>query len=182
MPVYQIKERHTITIKSSASRVFKAIKDVTPAEVPLLRFLFGIRSLPARLTGKGVGRVAPTQPVFEQFLSTGFLLLAEEAEKELVMGTVGQFWRIRGGDLAHIRSPEEFKEFSQPGYAKAVMSVHVESKPDGSSVELSTETRICVSDVASRRKFRTYWLIIRPGSGLIRRALLRAIKKRAEGV
>ncbi len=36
------------------------------------------------------------------------------------------------------------------------------------------------TDAAARRRFRLYWLAIRPFSGLIRRLWLRAIKRRAE--
>jgi hypothetical protein len=45
---------------------------------------------------------------------------------------------------------------------------------------LSTETRVWAADPPARRRFRLYWLAIRPFSGLIRRLWLRAIKRRAE--
>jgi hypothetical protein len=37
-----------------------------------------------------------------------------------------------------------------------------------------------VPDAAARRKFGAYWLVICPGSALIRRMWLRAIERRAE--
>jgi hypothetical protein len=46
---------------------------------------------------------------------------------------------------------------------------------------LETETRVTCGDVASRRKFRLYWLLVRPFSGLIRRLMLRAIRKHLTG-
>ncbi len=45
---------------------------------------------------------------------------------------------------------------------------------------LSTETRVHVADPPARRKFRRYWFVIRPFSGLIRILLLRAARRRAE--
>jgi hypothetical protein len=45
---------------------------------------------------------------------------------------------------------------------------------------LTTETRIYATDASSRRAFARYWRVIYPGSSLIRRMWLRAIKKRAE--
>ena len=45
---------------------------------------------------------------------------------------------------------------------------------------LTTETTVFAADAASRRRFRPYWLVIRPFSGLVRRLWLRAIKRRAE--
>jgi hypothetical protein len=44
---------------------------------------------------------------------------------------------------------------------------------------LTTETRVQLTDANARRAFRRYWLVIRPFSGLIRRAWLRAIAQRA---
>jgi hypothetical protein len=40
---------------------------------------------------------------------------------------------------------------------------------------LHTQTRVFCTDEASLRRFRPYWLLIRPVSGLIRRRLLARI-------
>jgi hypothetical protein len=45
---------------------------------------------------------------------------------------------------------------------------------------LATETRVRAASPASRRRFRLYWLAIRPFSGLIRHLWLREIKRWAE--
>jgi hypothetical protein len=45
---------------------------------------------------------------------------------------------------------------------------------------LTTETRVHVPDPVSRRKFVRYWRFVRPFSGLIRRQVLQAAKRRAE--
>jgi hypothetical protein len=45
--------------------------------------------------------------------------------------------------------------------------------------ELTTETRVLLTDERSRRAFGRYWLLIRPFSGLIRRRWLAAIVCRA---
>jgi hypothetical protein len=45
---------------------------------------------------------------------------------------------------------------------------------------LSTETRVTCGDPASRRRFRLYWLVIRPFSGLVRIIMLRAIRDAAQ--
>jgi hypothetical protein len=79
----------------------------------------------------------------------------------LVVGLRGQFWRPRGGDDG---GPA----------AEAVADFRLE--PSG----LATETRVHVPDPAARRRFRRYWRVIRPFSGLIRIEYLRAAKRRAE--
>jgi len=45
---------------------------------------------------------------------------------------------------------------------------------------LSTETRVVATDARTRRAFAAYWLVIRPGSGAIRRELLRVVARRSE--
>ena len=64
--------------------------------------------------------------------------------------------------------------FTRPDTCKTVIDFRV-----GRS-SLSTETRVHVGDAAARRKFRLYWLVVRPFSGLIRILLLRAARRRAE--
>jgi hypothetical protein len=46
---------------------------------------------------------------------------------------------------------------------------------------VSTETRVYVNDAWAMRRFAVYWRIIHPGSDIIRRMWLWAIKLRAEG-
>ena len=54
-------------------------------------------------------------------------------------------------------------------------------RPDGSGGSvLSTETRVFATDAAAHRAFATYWRTIYPGSAIIRRMWLRAIKQHAE--
>jgi hypothetical protein len=45
---------------------------------------------------------------------------------------------------------------------------------------LSTETRVVATDARTRRAFAVYWFLIRPGSGVIRRELLRVVARRSE--
>jgi hypothetical protein len=53
-----------------------------------------------------------------------------------------------------------------------------ETGVSGSDVE--TETRIRYFGDAARRKFRAYWLLVGPFSGLLRRALLAGVKSGTE--
>ena len=50
----------------------------------------------------------------------------------------------------------------------------------GGATRLTTETRVLCADAGSRRRFRVYWAVVRPGSGLIRRMMLRAVRREAE--
>jgi hypothetical protein len=52
-------------------------------------------------------------------------------------------------------------------------------EPDGEGTRVSTETRITATDTTTRVRFGLYWTLIRAGSGLIRRDLLRTVARRA---
>ena len=84
-------------------------------------------------------------------------------------GLTGRFWRLRGNlEPPGPRTADDFLAYSRPDVCKAVIDFRV-----GPS-SLSTETRVRVADPDACRKFRRYWLVIRPFSGLIRILLLRA--------
>jgi hypothetical protein len=59
-----------------------------------------------------------------------------------------------------------------------VWTFSVEAQPPGTT-RLTTETRVACADAASRRRFRLYWLVVRPFSGLIRTAMLSAVAREA---
>ena len=158
LPQYDARERHAIEVDAPPERVFAAVRETTLREMPLARALFRLRGMPA----------AADRPVFEQ-LPKGFTTLAEEPNRELVVGGIGQPWRPSGGDVPRT----DFRSFAEPGYAKMAMNFRL----DGET--LSTETRVLLTDGASRRRFRPYWLVIRPFSGVIRRVWLKAIRRRA---
>ncbi len=109
----------------------------------------------------------------------GLVILAETPPQELLIGLVGTFWTLRGGSR-----PVDAHTFRAPqpqGTARAAWNFAVEEGTDG-RCRLATETRVQCADAASRRRFRYYWWVIRPGSGLIRRFMLRAIRQKAEGL
>jgi hypothetical protein len=58
------------------------------------------------------------------------------------------------------------------------MNFHIEPGDGVSTV--TTETRVIGTDETAARGFAAYWRLIYPGSALIRRMWLRAIKERAE--
>jgi hypothetical protein len=111
------------------------------------------------------------------FEDRGFVVLAEAPPQELLIGLVGSFWTLRGGlrpvDAHTFQGPQP------PGTARAAWNFTVEARADG-RCRLATETRVQCADAVSRRRFRYYGWVIRFGSGLIRRSMLRAIRQVAE--
>jgi hypothetical protein len=172
LPRYDVHEVHSVSTSAPPSAVMEAIHRVTPVEVPVLVVLMAIRSVPALLRRR---RLPARGPLLDGFRRGGFVTL-HEAPDELVLGGVGRFWQPSGG-LRRIESAE-FRDFDQPGFAKAAFNFQIE-RADGRT-RLRTETRVATTDEFARRSFGRYWRFVHPGSALIRIAWLRAIRRRAE--
>ena len=108
-------------------------------------------------------------------LEGGFILLADNPGKDLVLGLVGRFW-LPTDQLVAI-APEDFRTAAPVGCAKAVWDFTIEDMASGVA-HLSTETRILCLDDRSRKRFMLYWRLIGPFSAWIRREMLRAIRDR----
>jgi hypothetical protein len=131
-----------------------------------------VRSVPALLRRR---RLPLRGSLLNGFRKAGFVPLRETPD-ELVFGGVGRFWQPSGG-LRRV-DPARFREFAEPGFAKAAFNFQVERTGERTTVR--TETRIATTDERARRHFARYWRLIHPGSALIRVAWLRAIRRRAE--
>jgi hypothetical protein len=180
MPEYDFSEHHEAVIPAPAERVYQAVKEVRPGEIRLLTLLMGLRTLrPGRMIGRDVPPLASQPPMLKVSEDGGFVLLAEDAGREIVQGTCAQFWRLGDrGPCPGVDSPQAFLAFREPGYAKAAISFRVIPLTSGSRV--TTETRILATDAGARRRFGAYWRVIYPGSALIRIGWLDAIRRRAE--
>jgi hypothetical protein len=93
-----------------------------------------------------------------------------------VFGLAGRFWRP-DGDLRRIADRDAFLAFSEDGCVKAAWNLAIGDAPEA-GCDLTTETRIQYFGASARRKFRVYWILIRPFSGALRRSLLRTIRRR----
>ncbi len=179
LPVYHFRTVHTALIRATPDRVFDAIRRTKPSEIPFFYALFALRSMPALLAGRHRAAFDDTQPLFKQAMGGGFVQLGEVPEQELVMGTIGQFWKLWGGKRLTMSNAGAFVAFAEPGYAKAAMNFLLYAQLSD-AVVVRTETRVFVPDPKIRQMFAVYWLAIYPGVALIRRMWLRAIRRRAE--
>lgn len=176
LPEYEVTEHHHLDIVASAEKVYAAAGELEVSSSKLIRALFALRGLPAflfsrqpREQGLGLNLAG--------LLKSGFIFLAEAPQQELVLGLVGKFWTTSG--CIQRLDAAGFQNFAAPGFAKAVWNFSLEARSAGIT-RLHTETRVLCLDAASRRRFRFYWLFIRPFSGLVRMEILRVIKRRAE--
>ncbi|MEK6376064.1 MAG: hypothetical protein AABO58_25595 [Acidobacteriota bacterium] len=98
---------------------------------------------------EGILNPPPDEPILDVATRTGFELLADDPPHELVVGL-----RISRHVLA-------------------AMNFLIEGP------EVSTETRIHTATRRAAWQFGLYWVVIRAGSGILRRTWLRAVKRRA---
>ena len=86
-PVYQFSESHSVQIGASKGRVYEAIRQVPAGDIKLLRTLTWIRRL-GRATPPGILNAPQDEPVLEVALRSGFLLLADDPDREIVIGAL----------------------------------------------------------------------------------------------
>ena len=162
MPRCDFHERHSTLVRATPERTFNAILTADLSADPISRMLMLLRGMGVRR--RTVGSFAE-----------GFEVAAQDPPSEIVIGLEGPFWKptckVRGVDAEGFATPVP------PDTARGAMNFFLEREADATRV--TTETRVLCSDDA-RRKFRLYWMLIRPFSGIIRRMMLRAIRKEAE--
>jgi hypothetical protein len=171
--VWQFRERHTIRVAAQPARVFDAIRTVRANEIALFTTLTWIRR-GGRNMPESILNAGDSTPLLDVATRNGFIYLADEAPREIVVGTVVMAPRGALGEL----TPQTFKTRLAPGFAIAAMNFLV--APDGPNGSLvSTETRVFANSALAKRRFARYWRLIYPGSAIIRRMWLRAVEKRA---
>jgi hypothetical protein len=175
-PAWEFAEHHAIRVHAPPERVYQAIAEVTADEIRLFRLLTWIRNPRRTVERQPDNILAPPReprPLLDVALGGGFVLLDDVPAREVLVGAVVccRFARVDG--------PEAFTALEQPGFAKAGMNFLLEDE-GGGWTRVTTETRVHGTDAAAQRRFAAYWRVIYPGSALIRRGWLRAIKLRAE--
>ena len=132
--------------------------DAAAADRALREVTFGdVPLVRALVFARGLGLPARDQKVVAAFVRRAELV--EDVPGRVTVRLEGRFWRLRGGG-------------TEPA---ATATVGFLAEPG----MLSTETRVHVP-AASARRFRRYWRVVRPFSGVIRKQVLAAAKRRAE--
>ncbi|GLW48113.1 hypothetical protein Stsp02_37750 [Streptomyces sp. NBRC 14336] len=158
MPEWHFREVHRVPVPVATADVMRAAHATTWAEAPLARALVA-------LTGADVSahrRIVP------DFLGTMGEVVPCPDEEFLFVGAQAP------GDVP--RPPGTVLEIvtgcHDPGILKVAMNVrHARGV-------LSTETRVLATDERTRRRFAPYWYLVRWGSGLTRRSMLAAVRRR----
>ena len=191
MPEYDFTEVHTVKINSSAEAAYKAMQNTTLKEIHwFVRLLFNLRALPEKLAGRKENPLSSValpddKSLLDQMLNNNFIKIEEQAQREIVFGlvvpgSIGRVWKESSGQILKFPDAATFLAFNNPDFLHVIANFSINDAPEPGYVVVRTESRTRGLSEKARRKFRPYWLIIRPWSGLIRRLWLKAIKRRAE--
>lgn len=168
LPRHQFSEEHSRYIPAPPARVLDVLGRPEVLDDPVARGLIALRETPNRLAGRlGFASRLHHRPSFG---IAQFTPLGRDGDREVAYGLAGRFWQSDYG-LVEMQDAEAFAALDAAGIAKLVMNFT--AVPEGAGTRLTTRTRVWCGDDAALRRFRLYWLLIRPASGLIRRRLLK---------
>ncbi len=176
MPRYLFHDRHARAIAATPIEVDRAIRAVTVDEIRFYRTLTWIRRL---------GRDGPESlidppsgvPILTLATRTGFQSLVDDPGREIVLRVAGPASPAARASSRHGAA----RRFTASAAGRASIAMNFRTVPDGRGGSLlSTETRMYAPGAATRRSLAVYWRVIHPGSALIRRGWLEAIRRRAE--
>ncbi|MEZ5091431.1 hypothetical protein [Nocardioides sp.] len=169
LPAAEFVEHHCTVVEAPPDRVWDALHATTWAELRLTRPLMLARGLGLR-RGRPVPLLGPGGPVET---------VRSDPPHYAAGVRVARPWQPvpdRGPDMATL---DEIAAFSGRGWLKFGMDFRLHELPGGRT-RLETTTLCEPTDGHARRAFARYWRVIRPFSGLIRREMLRAVRRRAE--
>jgi hypothetical protein len=174
VPAAEHVTRQERVIAAPPAVVWDELHKVTLSSLPLSTLLIGIRFLPRLIVGllRGLPRDRP----FVELIPLP--LLSEAAPAELVFGGLLQPWRPLGGAEPRALDAPALRAWKEPGWVKAGMDFRLIPQERGTT--LRTETRVAATDLRTRALFAAYWLVVRPGSSMIREEVLATVARRAE--
>ncbi len=157
LPSYDLIDTVQRQIKAHPDEVYRELRGLDLGRIFWVRALFTLRLLPSPRNG-------------------GFIVLEEKPGEELVVGSVGRFWRPDPPFEKVTR--DDFRAFNRPGLAKVAWNLRVESRNRGAHA--FAQLRVAFSDEATRRRFGAYWALVGPLSHAIRWGALDVVARKLE--
>jgi hypothetical protein len=190
LPTYDISDAVAAVVDADPAATWDALMGVDLMAMsrgrPLVGILGGIRMLPALGVRLLHGEHPPAvhTPMHLRDMATlpasqgSWVLLAERPCETIALGLVGKFWRpvIVFADVGR----EDFRSFSEPGYAKTVYELSVRGIGGGRTL-LTGLMRTATTDDHARRWFRRYWTLgVGAGAHVLVNGLLDEAREDAE--
>jgi hypothetical protein len=190
LPVYDVSDSVATVVEANVATTWDALMQVDLIEVgrqrPMVAVLGALRALP-EIVGHMLHGELPARPPkqlrFHDLAQIplgegGWVLLGERSGDEIALGLVGKFWRPVI-DFAKV-TPEDFRDFSEPGFAKTVYSLSVRALDERRTL-LSGVMRTATTDADARRWFRRYWTFgVGSGAHVLVNGVIDLVREMAE--
>ncbi|WP_066852268.1 hypothetical protein [Halodesulfovibrio spirochaetisodalis] len=162
LPEYTFSEYHEIVVNSPIEEVYEVTKNVDLSKSTLIVALFKLRGLPTRRMN--------LQGLIDDI---GLSRLAENYPMEHLIGFLAT------NHVVPIADAKEFLAHSLSTKVKVALNFSLSEISPGLT-KVTTETRILCLSKVTRRIFKTYWLVLKPFSSMIRKRMLKIVKRQAE--
>jgi hypothetical protein len=192
LPVYDVADAVATVVAADVTTTWNALMEVDLIDVgrrrPLVATLGALRVLPDLAAHLLHGELPPQGPAHLRLRETthiapdrgGWVLVGERPEDEIALGLIGRFWRPVIA-YATVRTADEFRAFTEPGFAKTIYSLSVRPLAGGSTL-LSGMMRTATTDEHARRWFRRYWTLgVGSGAHVLVNGVLDVTREMAEG-
>lgn len=184
MPEFDAVRTEHLIVDMAIERSWDAVLDAdfieTATSSRLVRGLFAIRTAGEKAIQKVTRREPEPMPVpasmrLRDMGEEGdWIVLAGDEPNEIVFGVIGRFWS--GETVWETSTPESFRSFDRPGYARIVANFSLRSYGEGRTL-ISYECRTQATSEDARKGFMRYWRPLGPFIGMVLRAQLRMISR-----
>jgi hypothetical protein len=168
LPDYHVRAVHRRVSRATPDELWEAAEGTRIRDTRVLRPLIGARLGP---------HAPPLDTTFRELFRTDIFTLLEEGDRYSISGVAGCLWAPRG-EYARFESAADYRQYEDPGRAKAAVLTSVREHSRGS--EIVTEIRVWCTDRRAEVRFRSVWLIVAPFLRFVRMELLRSVARRAE--
>jgi hypothetical protein len=190
LPVYDVSDSVATVVRADLATTWDALTEVDLIDVgrrrPLVAVLGALRALPEIVSHVLHGEPPVRAPKRLRLRDTtqiplgegGWVLLGERPRDEIALGLVGKFW-WPVIPFANVTT-EEFRSFSQPGFAKTVYSLSVRALDEHRTL-LTGVMRTATTDEDARRWFNRYWTLgVGSGAHVLVNGVIDLVREMAE--
>lgn len=176
VPHPRLLEIDRVDVASPPDRIWALLRHGDLARSRVVRWLFALRAVPARLAGEPPGSGSlRLDDLTSSVARPGFSILVDRPPHEVALGAIGRVWQP---DITfeHVDGADAFAAFMRPGFAKVAWAIRV--APLGArDTRVEVEVRVDTTDEESAAKFRRYFRLVGPASRFIRRSTLAALAR-----
>lgn len=165
LPTYDVEEVHHRVIAASPDAVWQALTTIAMTDLWMTRVMMAVRHLGTDSSRRSILDDGPVTT------------LERDRPRYVIGGKVSRPWR-RSSPVCPIVDLAALRDFDEPDWVVIGTDFTLTAVPAGTL--LSTRTRCRATSEAARRRFRVYWTLIRPFSGVVRREVLATVARAAE--